>query len=410
VSTPSQAWRRPTQQGCHPSFDDARNVSGPSVDRFHHDAENADLLRDFIGSLEVTGYSPHTVRSFRHAVQDFLDFLTGLDLRAVTQREIREWLHWMTAQGCGRHTLVQRRYALGSFFKFLERLEVVPSSPVRLIRMRNAARKLPRFLTPEQMDRLIAAAADPRERALIETLYATGARLAELSAMRVEDINWSARTIPVLGKGGKGRLTFIGTKAVEALKLYLKDRSTGPVFLTADQCQWQRHNKLQGGLSLNKRDSLWMGWWRESRQLPDGSSQRVLRGKVVGRLEDLPTREKAREAMQEKLADVLENLPPVVVREMTHQRALTQRGISRILAEAGMRAGLGHVHPHMIRHAFATALHENGADIRYIQELLGHANVSTTQIYTHVSLGHSRSVLERCHPRWGGNDDEHTEK
>lgn len=402
MNSPSHAWRQ--RQSTQEPDPPERNVS---VDRLHHEAENGELLHDYVRSLEYSGHSQNTVRSFRYAIEDFLAFLIGLDLRAVTQREIREWLHWMTAQGRSRHTILQRKYALGSFFNFLICIDIVTSSPVRLINIRNVPRKMPKFLTPEQMDRLLTAADGPRERAVIETLYSTGARVAELAGMCIEDINWSARTILVRGKGDKERFTIMSSKAVDALKLYLKDRTTGPVFLGADQYQWERHTKQQGWVSLDKRYGLWVGYWREDRLLPDGTIRRVARGKTVGRLEDLPTREKASEAMREKLADVLRDLPPRVIRKVKshRQRPFGQRGIRRMLAEAAVRAGLGRVTPHMIRHTFATALHENGADILSIKELLGHANVSTTQIYTHVSQSQLRATLERCHPRWGGSNE-----
>ena len=143
--------------------------------------------------------------------------------------------------------------------------------------------------------------------------------------------------------------------------------------------------------------------------------KRILRGKTVGSLKKLPTRELAQVAMRRLLARIphaLDPFHPPAPRAINPPRkellALSYRQLHAIVREAGARVGL-HLTPHTLRHTFATHLLENGANLRYIQEFLGHASITTTQIYTHCSMTHLRSTLERCHPHWKENADESTQ-
>jgi integrase/recombinase XerD len=186
---------------------------------------------------------------------------------------------------------------------------------------------LPKFLTPEEVERLLQQAditteAGARDRAMLELLYATGLRVSELCSLKLGDVNRDAGYLVCLGKGSKERQVPIGRSALAALTHYLH-------FRTARQ---------------SGTDSPYLFI--------------TARGKPM-----------------------------------------TRQLCWKMVSEYGQRAGLGTVTPHMIRHTFATHLLERGADLRSVQMLLGHADLTTTQIYTHVTAEHLRETYRKCHPR-----------
>ena len=232
-----------------------------------------------------------------------------------------------------------------------------------------------------------------RDRAILEVLYATGTRQAECAGMRIEHISWSDRTVRVIGKGDKQRLVPLGRIAIDVLRKYLKKRTEGPVFLSKEEC----HATQYGGLALQKTwRPTWYAYWRET-----VNGKRKLRGHAIGTTDRFPTRELAQEEANKFLAAK----DGVLGRhKFTHQsasgRGILGRDIGRIVANAAKKAGLRHVHPHMLRHTFATHLLEHGADLMSIKEMLGHSSVLTTQVYLTVTKSHMEKTLQRCHPRW----------
>ncbi len=364
--------------------------------RMNCEEENTVMLEDYIKDLRAACRPENTIQSYRFAVNDFLEFMLGLDLRQVTHRDIREWLHWQQAQGCSSQTLSQRRGALASFFLFLQRAEVIKDSPLRLLESHKVSRKLPRFFSCRAIEKLIATAATPREFALLETFYATGARIAEIAALKIEDIDFSGRTARLFGKGQKERIVPINRKAIAALDAYLSDRKKGFVFVQEPET---RSTIQRGGVSQD-RYGAWRGWWREL----DATGKHVMHSVRLGDYE-LRSREQARAKLEAHLSS-LAAFPPVKERAAAAEGGpLSIRQIARIVEQVGRRAGLGHIHAHMLRHTFATHLLDGGADLRSIQALLGHADISTTTIYVHVSMGHLRDTLEKCHPRWKEDND-----
>jgi len=353
-----------------------------------------ELIQDFFIYGKQRGYSRNTLKSYRFALIDWFDFFQGPDLRTIKVPDLREWLHWLVSRGVSRDTINLRLYALRAFLDRGVLHGLIPFNPARQMKMRRLYRPLPDVLTEKEVDRLIRAARTLRDRALMETLYATGGRRSEVAAMTIENIKWDERCARVLGKGQKERLVPLVPRAVKYLRAYLKNRDTGPVFITPMQTEQLRSQ--WGGVSLQDGKTWYVYWWEGS-----GKEHRH-RGKRIGTLGEYPTPELARKKARELLADQKGVLGP---RAFTYQRhapvrAITVDEIGRIVARLAKKAGLRHVHPHMLRHSFATHLLENGADLRTIQELLGHASISTTQIYTHVSFAHMRKTMETCHPRW----------
>lgn len=281
-----------------------------------HTRSNRKLAEQFQAWLVTRSYSANTQRAYTKLLREFADFTGAKSFTEVDHLDVRAFLAHLQARGCSPNTLARELYALRSFYDFLGLGGVMQFCPPRFIRTRKIPKRLPRFLSEEQVARLIQAAQSPRDRALLELLYATGCRVSEIVGIRLEDVDFGNRTIRVLGKGAKERMVLFGGAAQNALLEYLGDRRDGYLF-------------EKDGKPLSARGTIY-----------------------------------------------------------------------RIVRSAALRAGLKQlVHPHMLRHSFATHLLNRGADIRCVQELLGHSSISTTQIYTHVSITNLAETLKRCHPR-----------
>jgi site-specific recombinase XerD len=437
----------------------------------NHHGENAQLLNDYLLNLEAGDRSPHTLTAYRFAISDFLSFTLGLSMAEVTHREISEWLHFLKVNGLSTRSRSTRLGALRSFFKYAESIGVVKNSPMLVIKSRDGKRRLPHWLSVVDLRKLVAAAEkNVRDRALIEFMWATGSRIAEIVSIRLENIDSHMRTVKVLGKGDKERMMPLSVKACGTVKAYLQAYphigETGFLFRRYLPGQ-------QGGIQL-RRGRNWVAFWRENRTLSDGTIKRVLRGKTLGMTgekkrtgpkpnaeitqaaalrrarrtwpeifaEVSPNADMSREAQQRLQAAVYSRLdeskrkpskPPTdqietydearakaqeliaalrvrssskLAHTLDHDAPIDARSVRRILRELGVKAGIGKVTPHMLRHSFATHLLEGGADLRAIQELLGHSSILTTQIYTHCSAAHMREALEKAHPHWQEEDDE----
>jgi site-specific recombinase XerD len=363
-------------------------------------AGNYQLIENFLEDLRLGGRSKETIRAYGGALEDFEDFVLHLDLLKVTQREVREFLHWLYAQGSRAQTVRVKKCALSSFYNFLLRIDAVNLSPVRLIPNLRTERKIPRFLSVEDCRRLVRGCRTIRDRAVVEVMWATGCRISEICGMCVGDINWTERTILVFGKGAKERLVPLTKAAAETLRVYLKDRESGPVFI-----------KQEPTGSVFLEGITWRGYWQENEKQPDGCIKRRNKCKAVGysappkltgnlnhRLPLLLDHAAAQGALAAHLAKIPQ--PRLRLCNPESERPLSRRHLARIVDGAARRAGLGHIHPHMLRHSFATHLLENGANLRVVQELLGHVSILTTQIYTHLSPVFLRGQLEKFHPRF----------
>jgi site-specific recombinase XerD len=259
-------------------------------------------------------------------------------------------------------------------------MELPCSGVLGRLRAPKVPQRIGSFHPYHEIEQLIAATHTPRERALIEMFFGTGCRISEIAGMHVEAITWESGvgTIVVRGKGDKERKAYFGESAWKALRKYLKGRALGPVFIDSRN-RWERVSwtEPRGGLSLDKRIGSWVGFWRE---------QGRLRGKTIGSIKEYPTREAAAAAMHKELAAILGTLPPRVrwSRTLLPPKPLSAQMIAKIITQVGKRAGIK-THPHALRHSFATAMLDSGVGVREVQELLGHANLSTTARYLHSS-------------------------
>lgn len=347
--------------------------------------DNRVLAEKFDQWLEIQSYSEETRRAYHSLTADFCRFLGARDLTKSRAADIREYLGAVYRRGCASATMERNLAGLRTFFDFLNLAGVVAIVTPRFVAMRKKRRKLPQPLTIDEIQKLIDGTRTPRDRAIIELYYATGCRLNELRLLRCEQIDFVDRIVRVLGKGNKERLVPYGRMAEEALLAYLGERREGYVF---------RENRLRAKGSLCKRQYRhssafgWLAYWHE---WPDGTIPSKRRAKFLGPVSRM-TEEQARAKLR-VIMDAAELGRPKTGLPLNGQT------IYRVISQAAIRAGLNHVHPHQLRHSFATHLLNRGADIRAVQELLGHSSISTTQIYTHVSMADMQRIHAKFHPR-----------
>jgi len=290
-----------------------------------------EVFNKYIDYLEAErNASPYTVRNYTTDLLGFFQFLRAKgigSLKEVDRHVLRDYLSQLMEQGFAKASIARKLSAIRSFYRYLLREEIISTSPI-MTTSPKLDKRLPSFLTIEEMERLLEAPnlstpQGQRDRALIELLYASGLRVSELVNLNQEQLNLDSREIRVWGKGSKERMVLMGEPAAKALSAYLE----------------QGRPKLLGN---KKSSALFLN--RYGGRIPERRVQRIL----------------------EKYANI-----------------------------AGIDKG---VHPHMLRHTFATHLLDGGADLRVVQELLGHANLSSTQIYTHVTKSQARKVYLSAHP------------
>ena len=291
------------------------------------------LAQRFLDYLLVErGLSSNTIASYGRDVAQFIQFADEAGVKsaaAVTEEVLTRFLARLRREGYAAASAARKLAAIRAFLKFLEREGEVSGDPASWVENPRPAKPLPKTLTEDEILRLlrqpdISAPNGLRDRAMIETLYATGLRVSELVGLRVDDVNLAVGFVRCVGKGSKERVVPIGEVAVETIKSYLV--GCRPIFAKGERSEF---------LFLTRRGQ---------------PMTRVAFWKIIKK----------------------------------HARAA---GITK------------HITPHVLRHSFATHLLERGADIRSIQEMLGHASVATTQVYTHVTRDHLRDVYRRAHPR-----------
>jgi len=302
-----------------------------------------DAIRAFVTFLEVErGASRETIRGYRSDLRQFLSYAgtlrpaaaSGLTPQEVDPLTIRGYLAWLDRKKEKKASLARKLAALRSFFRFMAREGLAGENPAAEVRTPKQPQYLPRVLTKDDANALMEFPEGDdlsarRDRAILETLYSTGARVSELVGMNVEDLNRSDGLVRLRGKGRKERIVPIGTVALEALREYHASLRPSAV-----------------SLQLSARS-------------------------------DIPV--------------------------FTNNRGgrLTARSVERIVEKHSRRLSGGSVSPHALRHSFATHLLDEGADLRAIQEMLGHASLATTQKYTHLATDHLLEVYDRAHPRAG---------
>ena len=339
---------------------------------------NLEMADRFGRWLSAQKYSSSTQERYCCIARKLCHHIGKKALSSVTPMDIGDYLTRTLPDRWADNYISDQLSALRSFFDFLYLGGVVDSVAPRFLKARARAKALPRTLTCAQIKKLIRTAHHPRDRALVELLYSTGCRIGEVRTLRVEAIDFKGRKFKVNSKR-KDRIVYFGAHAAKAMQLYLNGRRTG--YLFQDKIDPQ-----QGYITHGR--TTWIGSWKDSR--PD-QKRGTKHTKSLGK------RSKASLATaQRRFRKFLRDIDLV---RNKRDRPMNRSSLSTIVRELGRRAGIGKVSPHVIRHSFATHLLERGADIRAIQELLGHAYLTSTQVYTRISNNAVRSAFRRFHPR-----------
>lgn len=301
------------------------------------------LADNFLSYLaRVRNYSPNTAAAYAQDLDCFLIWASncGIDVLQATHRDFRRFLSSLSGAGYAKTTVNRRLSAVRSLYSWLVREGVIESNPAAVVSSPKLPKPLPHVLSQEDVEKLLKCAdastpAGALDAALVELLYASGARIGEVASLDVDRIDFSDKSVRLFGKGSKERIVPLYPAALHALDAYLAHAR--PVLLA----------NHKGGLTAEEA----------------ADAQRALFINARG--------------------------------ARMSERSLRAR-FEKLLARAGLA---GMATPHTMRHTFATEVLDGGADLRSVQEMLGHASLSTTQIYTHLTPERLREVSLQAHPR-----------
>lgn len=292
-----------------------------------------EYLDRYIRHLEVErNLSPFTIRNYSTDILGFNDFLKREEIKSlvdVDHSTIRNYLGQLMDNGTVRASISRKMSALRSFFRYLNHQGILTEDPVSRISGPKREKRLPSFLTSEEIISLLSApdistTQGIRDLAILELLYASGLRISEIASLNIGSVDMETRQVRVWGKGSKERMVLMGQPAALVLEKYLK---------------YGREQLL----GQNTTDALFLN---------------------------------------------------------RYGNRIAERRIQYIIKKYAEKAGIKtRVYPHMLRHTFATHMLDGGADLRVVQELLGHSNLASTQIYTHVTRNQMRSRYLEAHPR-----------
>jgi site-specific recombinase XerD len=360
------------------SHPETRKSDSPIVQSYANG--NRALAAGYRDYVVCRGFAPQTVRTYSDTIDRFVGWLGSASALESDRAAIRKFLSNLLGRGASANTVRRHTSALRSFFKFLQMTRLTRQDPTLMLSQRKLPRKIPRVLTVAEVDRHIAAAKTPVEAAVAEFLYATGVRVSELVHVRLEDLDFATGVARVKkGKNSKDRIVPWGSKADAALRRMIERQPPEAGFLFEARPQ-------NGFLTVESR--AWYG------HAYINAVEKMFR---VGPVSDFPTRADARRAFDRILA-VTSGYKP------RPPRPYNARSIRLMIARMGVRAGVGQVYPHALRRAFSCHMLEAGADLRVIQEILGHSRITTTVLYTSLSALNLKEIHKKCHPK--GADDE----
>jgi integrase/recombinase XerD len=296
----------------------------------------ASQIQNFLNYLEVEiNVSPNTVNAYRNDLDQFAAYLDAKNILTFDLKDssiIFDFLDQLRNKGASLSSSARRLSAIRMFIRFLAAEGMISQDYASTLKFPNLWKRLPDFLTFEEVRKFLSAPAQDsplglRDRAMLELYYATGARVSELTALKLANVNFPLKLLRIMGKGGKERIVLFGDRAEAWLERYLEE----------------------------VRDSL---------------------------------------AARNRKGD------PEFVFLSRNGKPLTRDLVFRVVKKYARQAGIASkASPHVLRHSFATHLLEGGADLRMVQEMLGHVSITTTEIYTHLDRAKLKAVHARFHPR-----------
>ncbi len=298
------------------------------------------LIQGFLTYLKVQkNASLHTLDGYRQDLTQFMEFYRQqyaeelIDFRQINTQIIRHYLSALHTGAYQRRSIARKIAALRSFCRYLCQWAYLDKNPFVGIKTPKLERTLPKFMHPQEVEQLLTApdcskVLGVRDRAILETLYATGVRVSELVGLNLDNLELDYGCMRVFGKGKKERIVLIGSAAITAVRAYLAGARS-------ELLSRRRKRTAENALFLNKAGT----------RLSDRSIRRTM------------------------------------------DKYIEQVSFDKDIS------------PHTLRHSFATHLLNNGADLRSVQELLGHENLSTTQLYTHITKEKLRATYIKAHPR-----------
>ncbi len=297
-------------------------------------------IEDFLKQLSAQRQvSPHTVANYRRDINAFFRWYASAEQTQINHRTIQYYVAFLSRQKKAPASIARMLSALRRYFDFLIEQKHLTSNPTADIKPPKKAALLPKALPVDDINQLLNnpgqyfTLSDPlqyRDYALLELLYSSGIRVAELVALNIDDVDLHQGQAGVIGKGNKARRVHLGHKAVNAIKHWLTMRNQ-----LLKTPQDDKPKVIENALFLNKNG-----------------------------------------------------------------KRLSVRGVQYRLKAIGQRFNINlNLHPHMMRHSFASHLLQSGADLRAVQEMLGHSDISSTQIYTHLNFQHLAEAYDKAHPR-----------
>jgi integrase/recombinase XerD len=291
-----------------------------------------EYLENFRTYLRVEkGLLPNSVNSYSRDINLLFEYIDqkNININDVDRMTITDFFDYQKSLGKANNSIVRLTSSLKKFFSYLIKEKIIEHNPMENIVSPKKQQHLPNYLTLQEVERILAipdinTTLGFRDRTLLETLYATGFRVSEISNLKMSDLHLELGMIQTIGKGNKQRISPIGDVAIAYLENYLEN--TRPLILKGKESQF---------VFLNSKG---------------GQFSRI--------------------------------------------------SIFNLIKSSALKANITkEISPHTFRHSYATHLLENGADLRIVQELLGHSSITTTQIYTHISEKHLKNVYNKTHPR-----------
>lgn len=326
-------------------------------------------IEQFLRHLRTErGASQHTLRAYQKDLELFMVWNENNDITKIDMFDIRAFVAEQSAAGghpnktglsvAGRQpnkkTTVSRRLSVvRSFLKYLCSQEIIKTNPAKIVPLPKAPITLPKFMSVDDVFTMIDNAQGikfqpSRDKAILELLYSSGLRVSELVSLNIDDINLNENIIKVIGKGRKERMVPFGESCLNALKIYIVER------LIIKKSLGSASIKPQGGAHINEPKNI------DNRTAAINTNALFINNKG---------------------------------------ERLTDRSVRRIVVKFARSIGIqGSIGPHTLRHSFASHLLQAGADLRVIQEFLGHSSLSTTQRYTHLDFVHLMDVYDKSHP------------